>query len=242
MLTNAQDKLIKPGTIKGKLINNVNYTLKMDLDMIETLTPADEGYSEEPYEENVYCPSNFLPENLNIWGSIENGDGAYTGQNPQNFFFMNPKVQEVCYITYAEWNQEKNCFTVPTGSGFKGAFQVGWAYKTSQQVPTLHDGKVYNFHAVVQRTDKEHYGLNNPISAKDELPYSEYITVLPVDLTGNDNIITAINTVEADKGEVKSVKYVNVAGVVSDAPFQGVNIVVTEYTDGTRTTSKMLRK
>lgn len=242
MLTNAQDKLIKPGTIKGKLINNVNYTLKMDLDMIETLTPADEGYSEEPYEENVYCPSNFLPENLNIWGSIENGDGAYTGQNPQNFFFMNPKVQEVCYITYAEWNQEKNCFTVPTGSGFKGAFQVGWAYKTSQQVPTLHDGKVYNFHAVVQRTDKEHYGPNNPISAKDELPYSEYITVLPVDLTGDDNIITAINTVEAGKGEVKSVKYVNVAGVVSDAPFQGVNIVVTEYTDGSRTTSKMLRK
>lgn len=245
LVNNARDKFIKPGTIKGTLVNNTNYTLEMELDQLDLVTQADAGYSEEPYEENVYCPSNFLPENLNIWGSIEAGDGAYTGQNPQNYFFMNPKVQEVCYITYAEWNQEKNCFTVPTKStksGFKGAFQVGWIYKTTQQVPTLQDGEVYNFHAVVQRSDKEHYGPNNPISAKDELPYSEYITVLPVDLTGDDNIITAINTVEAGKGEVKSVKYVNVAGVVSDAPFQGVNIVVTEYTDGSRTTSKMLRK
>lgn len=245
LVNNARDKFIKPGTIKGTLVNNTNYTLEMELDQLDLVTQADAGYSEEPYEENVYCPSNFLPENLNIWGSIEAGDGAYTGQNPQNYFFMNPKVQEVCYITYAEWNQEKNCFTVPTKSpksGFKGAFQVGWVYKTTQQVPTLQDGEVYNFHAVVQRSDKEHYGPNNPISAKDELPYSEYITVLPVDLTGDDNIITAINTVEAGKGEVKSVKYVNVAGVVSDVPFQGVNIVVTEYTDGTRTTSKMLRK
>jgi hypothetical protein len=29
---------------------------------------------------------------------------------------------------------------------------------------------------------------------------------------------------------------------VSDRPFQGVNIVVTEYTDGTSTTSKMFVK
>lgn len=247
MLTNAQDKLIKPGTIKGKLINDKNYTLKMDLDMIETLTPADNGYSEEPYEENVYCPSNFLPENLNIWGSIENGDGAYTGQNPQNFFFMNPKVQEVCYITYAEWNEAYSCFTVPTNnpdvsSGFSGAFQVGWAYRATQTPPTLHDGKVYHFHAVVQRTDKEHYGPKNIINTKDGAPTYEYISVYPVDLMGDSNIITAINTVETGNGEVKSVKYVNVAGMVSDVPFQGVNIVVTEYTDGSRTTSKMLKK
>ena len=242
LVNNARDKFIKPGTIKGTLVNNTNYTLKMELDQLDLVTQADAGYSEDPYEENVYCPSNFLPENLNIWGSIEAGDGGYTTGNDQNYFFMNPKVQEVCYITYAEWNQEDNCFTVPTKSGFKGAFQVGWVYKTTQQVPTLQNGEVYNFHAVVQRTDKEHYGPNNPISAKDELPYSEYITVLPVDLTGDGNIITAINTVEVGKGEVKSVKYVNVAGMVSDVPFQGVNIVVTEYTDGTRTTSKMLRK
>lgn len=242
LLKEAQDRFIKPGTIKGTLTNNTNYILKMDQDFLDLVQKADAGYSEEPYEENVYCPSNFLPENLNIWGSIEAGDGGYTTGNDQNYFFMNPKVQEVCYITYAEWHSDFHYFSVPSSSGFKGAFQVGWDYTPNQIAPPLVDGTAYKFHAVIKRTDKEHYGPNNPI-AKVELPYSEYITVLPVDLTGGEgNIITAINTVEAGKGEVKSVKYVNVAGVVSDAPFQGVNIVVTEYTDGTRTTSKMLRK
>jgi len=242
LLKEAQDRFIKPGTIKGTLTNNTNYILKMDQDFLDLVQKADAGYSEEPYEENVYCPSNFLPENLNIWGSIEAGDGGYTTGNDQNYFFMNPKVQEVCYITYAEWHSDFHYFSVPSSSGFKGAFQVGWDYTPNQIAPPLVDGTAYKFHAVIKRTDKEHYGPNNPI-AKVELPYSEYITVLPVDLTGGEgNIITAINTVEAGKGEVKSVKYVNVAGVVSDAPFQGVNIVVTEYTDGSRTTSKMLRK
>ncbi len=59
---------------------------------------------------------------------------------------------------------------------------------------------------------------------------------------GGSDITTAINTVDVNGKAVKSVKYVNVAGIVSDVPFQGVNIVVTEYTDGSRTTSKMLRK
>ena len=66
--------------------------------------------------------------------------------------------------------------------------------------------------------------------------------VYPLDLTAESNIPTAINTVGAGNGEVKSVKYVNVAGVVSDIPFEGVNIVVTEYTDGSRTATKMLKR
>lgn len=40
---------------------------------------------------------------------------------------------------------------------------------------------------------------------------------------------------------VASVKYHNLAGMVSDRPFDGVNIVTTTYTDGTATTSKVLR-
>ena len=240
MLQNAQDKFIKPGTIKGKLVDDENYILKMDLDMIETLTPADEGYDEEPYNENVYCPANFLPDNLNIHGGIENGDGAET--STQNYFFMNPKVQEVCYITYAQWNEAYSCFTVPSTSGIPGAFQVGWVY---QDKPGLENGHIYKFHAVVHRVGKQGYGPNNPITTKDDEmpPIYENITVLPVDLDpATSEIITSINTVETGNGEVKSVKYVNVAGIMSDRPFQGVNIVVTEYTDGSRTTTKMLKK
>ena len=239
MLQNAQDKFIKPGTIKGKLVDDVNYILKVDLDQLDLVTQADPDYDEEPYNENVYCPANFLPENLNIDDGIENGDGAETGN--QNYFFMNPKVQEICYITYAQWD-DYGYFAVPSSSNFSsgidGAFQVGWVY---QDKPALDPGKIYKFHAVVHRVGKE-YGPQNPVSTKDGMPVYENITVLPIDLTADSEIVTSINTVETGNGEVKSVKYVNVAGMVSDVPFQGVNIVVTEYSDGSRSTSKMLRK
>ena len=52
--------------------------------------------------------------------------------------------------------------------------------------------------------------------------------------------ITSVRAIEADK-EVAGVKYYNVAGVESDRPFQGVNIVVTRYNDGSMTTTKLVK-
>ena len=40
---------------------------------------------------------------------------------------------------------------------------------------------------------------------------------------------------------VKSVKYVNIAGMESDKPFDGVNIVVTTFTDGTQVATKVIK-
>ena len=40
---------------------------------------------------------------------------------------------------------------------------------------------------------------------------------------------------------VLNVKYVNLAGIESDKPFDGVNIVVTTFTDGTKATSKVIK-
>ncbi len=53
------------------------------------------------------------------------------------------------------------------------------------------------------------------------------------------NIITGINGVKADLNrEVMDVNYVNTMGQVSNRPWQGVNVVVTRYTDGTTKTTK----
>ena len=54
----------------------------------------------------------------------------------------------------------------------------------------------------------------------------------------NDN--TAIEQVTADK-KVESVRYINVAGQESDTPFNGMNIVVTTYSDGTTKTVKVVK-
>lgn len=58
-------------------------------------------------------------------------------------------------------------------------------------------------------------------------------------LTINVNPTTDVNGINAGR-EVQSVQYVNAMGQVSDRPFDGVNIVVTRYTDGTVNTKKEL--
>lgn len=51
---------------------------------------------------------------------------------------------------------------------------------------------------------------------------------------------SAVNDVNASK-EISNVKYYNVAGVESAEPFQGINIVVTTYADGSKTTNKVVK-
>ena len=50
----------------------------------------------------------------------------------------------------------------------------------------------------------------------------------------------AITTVASDK-QVESVRYYNLAGVESAEPFKGVNLKVTTYSDGTRTSEKVIK-
>lgn len=234
LLTGVEGKLIKQATIQGIYTNNINFTITMAEDKLEFV----EGQT-APYTKNEYCTANFLPENLNL---TEQSTGAVNYGDDNKYFFMNPKIQEVCHITYAEWNKDKECFTVPSTSGFSGAFTVDLTYNVQPNVNLstyLTDGDIYQFKAIVQRTSISAYG---PKDIEHNTDPNGAFKVYPLDLTSDSNIPTAINTVSVGNGEVKSVKYVNVAGIVSDVPFQGVNIVVTEYTDGTRTTTKMLKK
>ncbi len=55
----------------------------------------------------------------------------------------------------------------------------------------------------------------------------------------NDNT-TGVEQLSADK-QIANVRYINVAGQESETPFDGMNIVVTTYTDGTMSTVKVLR-
>jgi hypothetical protein len=58
--------------------------------------------------------------------------------------------------------------------------------------------------------------------------------------TVKNELNTAVEDVNAAK-TVASVKYMNAAGMVSDTAFQGVNIVVTKYADGTQSTAKVVK-
>ncbi|MBQ3960330.1 MAG: hypothetical protein II683_00895, partial [Muribaculaceae bacterium] len=55
----------------------------------------------------------------------------------------------------------------------------------------------------------------------------------------NDPITVGVNDINAKA--VAGVKYYNLAGVESNKPFDGVNIMVTTYTDGTKAAAKVVK-
>jgi len=57
-----------------------------------------------------------------------------------------------------------------------------------------------------------------------------------VSLYGSSSVAESL-----ESKQVNNVKYFNVAGMESNEPFEGVNIVVTTYNDGTTSTSKVLK-
>ncbi len=82
-------------------------------------------------------------------------------------------------------------------------------------------------------------GNGAPRRAQAEPQYYIAEQTFTTSMTG-DNVVTAVNGVKANR-EVKSVTYVNSLGMQSSQPFSGVNVVVTRYTDGTTTTTKIVK-
>lgn len=224
-ITDAVGHELKAGTITGVYSDAVNYTITM---------PAGEGMpagavgDESSYTPNVYCVANFNPANLTA-------DGAQSNENGNVYFFMTPKVQEVCEITYAYWDATN--FIVPTTSGFVGSLSLDWTYNEAGNVTSqLNADNVYRFKTVVQRT-----GATTSLPAL-KAEGGNY-KVAPLNLTSDSkaDIPTAIGTVKAGV-DVVDVYYVNSIGVMSKTPFHGVNVVVTRYSDGSRSSVKKVFK
>lgn len=233
MLNNAVGKKINGGSVTGRYTDDLNYTIEV--------FPVNNAYTlstgaDASYVKNLYCTANFLESNLNLTEESKGAKGVYHGAEAY-YFFMNPKVQEVCEITYAEYDGN-NVFVVPDNdSQISGALTVDWSYNANG-AQTPEQGTPYRFIAVVQRTEDGEYGHFKSI----ERDPSSSFKVYPLNFqAGNGNVITAINRIDGSR-EVIGVDYVNVAGLMSDKPFKGVNIVVTRYSDGSRTTEKKLYK
>ena len=215
-------KIIKGGSIDGTFTNKTNPTMTG-----VTLT-NDNIYSDGSYEPNYYIPCNFYGNQ-----SCQTSQHGQPGHG--DYFFMTPKPQEYAMVVWAIWDSENEQFVVNenpqyNSHGFQGSFKVDLSLNQNPNI-ALHDGMddnfAYNFSAIIR--------VNSSKAGNDFMVY-------PLDLSAATDPATAIESVVSGNGEVKSVKFYNVAGIESATPFQGVNIVVTEYTDGSRTTTKMLRK
>lgn len=224
-LNYAIGNTIKAGTLKGCYIDDQNYTIEVE--SIEI------GNNTVDYQPNVFCTANFLDANLNLDGE----EGHAVGPTNTHYFFMNPKVQEVADVIAAIWNGEYFVVAAQAygqnAADLDGAFTVDWKYNKNYDVSSsLVTGQGYAFRGVLNLKPIRRLVVGKDVDADNNK------NVMPFNL--DDSTITSVNDINANK-TVSCVKYYNITGMESNSPFDGVNIVVTRYTDGTFTTTKVLR-
>ena len=175
---------------------------------------------------NTYCPINFLGKS-----SVKGANPAYTS----SYYFATPKANEYANVVWAVYNEHDGAFYIPehqgsvNAQGFYAAFCVDYSLNSVDN-PELTDGSVYSFEALVKEETRS-TPIYGAISTK--------FVVYPLDLDAN-KVATGVNDVNSAK-EVKGVSYFNMMGVESAQPFDGVNIMVTTYTDGTSSATKVIR-
>lgn len=225
--------IIKGGTLSGVYSDNRNYTI--------TVSGNAKLSVEEPeanYVPNVYCAANYGAD-------AEGWQQEMAGGMGRSYWFMTPKVMEVATHTWSVWNGDgfyvaaRDMATHSNEAGLVGAYSVDMSYNNSVTfAPTA--GEAYKFLGVVMLKDEPQQSAGQPrhVAVQDgSTPNTKYV-VGPLDLTGSkEQIVTAVSQLTAGR-EVVSVTYCDVAGRMSAKPFEGVNIVVTRYSDGTVTTGK----
>ena len=178
---------------------------------------------------NTYCPINFMGES-----SVKGTNPAYTSR----YYFATPKANEYANVLWAVYNATDGAFYLPSHTGsinvqeFKAAFNVDYSLNLVDN-PELTSGAVYSFEALVKEVAVP------TTDAKSTSDASTKFVVYPLDLDAK-KVATGVNDVNSAK-EVKGVSYFNMMGVESAQPFDGVNIMVTTYTDGTQSAAKVLR-
>lgn len=224
--TNYENKYLK--SVTGTLANTTNWQMLATDGVYPTIEVSEDGEAEE-YVPNAYTPVNFM---------VAAGSNKIKADDGKEYFFMNPKRGE--YVTVVDAVYKGGKFYVPAkeGSvnhyGFNGAVAIDDTY---QVIPTgLEEDKFYSFDAIVLGIDNK--AATDKVAANDNSEVSTLYKVAPLNLT--NKTVTGVDDVTPAK-TVVGITYYNVAGVASAKPFDGVNIVLTRYADGSTKATKELR-
>jgi len=109
--------------------------------------------------------------------------------------------------------------------------QDNYILNTWQWVDLSSLGAVTSLRFVLSSSDTGKYGMNTPA----------YFCLDNLGITDPSLDPTSVENTMAERHVVNTLYY-NIQGMKSEHPFSGVNVVVTTYTDGTRTTTKQLFK
>ena len=124
-----------------------------------------------------------------------------------------------------------------TADGTETIASINLVEFTNGQLNALNDwtffdlsglGEVESVYFTLNSTDSGAYGMNT----------ASYFCMDKFQVL--DDAPTAVENIGADK-QVAGVQYVNLSGMTSDKPFDGMNVVVTTFTDGTTSTAKVIK-
>ena len=237
---------ISDGCIAGTVLDKVNCVMQYVPGL--TFAAKDGVYTpydtlriqgNRAYELNTYVPANFIDQ--------------------PKYFFVKPQALEYAEIKWAYYGGQGKFYMPSQGTpvdtvadvnpeGLEGGFE---AFFGPVPADSFVVGNIYSFKGIVVKTADPDLGTLAGMFAgrapkkawgpQSATATGEYV-VVPLYLTGvtpnpNPTGVTEVGTAKT----VKGVHYYNVAGQVSSTPFEGLNIVVTDYTDGTHSATKVLR-
>lgn len=213
-------------TVVGKLTDAINPTIELVANPIAT-------------NGKTYIPNRYVTGNFN---AAKNGD----------YFLVEPQAQEYATIEWAVYHDGK--FYMPKNpdasnpnavNTVHGAVNVSTIETYLNEQPELENETMYTLKVIVKRKPTVQGAprlmVNGEIDVNTSDPVSDQWEIALVEVTKlDDSIVTPIENVNTHRQLVRTI-YFNLNGIESDRPFQGVNIVVKEYNDGTRSASKVIR-
>ena len=203
-------------------------------------------YNDEDISTNIFFMNPKIQEIAQVWAVWNASLHQFTIYKNVDFSINGYDLDGAFTMTQETWKYNRRS----TASGLSDEELYG------SVEDDLIDDAYYMFHVVVMR-DNYNYGHRKSgqslskrnaeavvPEAKDSNAVSASIRVYPLDITseGAQDPPTEVRELLDVTGKtVDSVRYYNVLGMESQKPFEGINIVVTRYTDGTISTTKVLK-
>lgn len=232
-------KDISLNDLVGYKLKDVTGTLKDQINPkleITSAPVAGDLVYKDGYIADTFIPAAFSGSNYQYYTWQEIWDDV-TYDMIQYIFFVQPKPMELVHLELAKWDD--NNFVTPTiyqttnqGNpiviNLDGRVGIDYSYVGDpKEGDQLIPGTVYRLDGIVKK-NKEKDG--------------SYSVVLTKPIYSDTAVITAVEDLNVNvNSQVESVTYFNVSGMKSNKPFDGINIVVTRYTDGHISTSKIIK-
>ncbi len=260
--TMFEGKILAGGSISGEYKDALNPTIQMSqVPSTPTLTST--------YAPNYYCTGNFLMENLDTDGAqsyrtddLAGGSYFMMDAKPQEYCKVVWAYFEDNSNYFVAPEREGDLIN---GLRLHGSFladmslcedQSVTAERTAQDVfAASNSGSgntsvLYGFRAIVRKNSNSPAwsgGSNGapsriaPFSDGMETPQPAYIVYPLEGQNSSENVTGVEELLNVNTKTVVSVHYYNMMGMESRTPFDGINVVVTRYSDGSTSTLKVIK-